>query len=426
MKFGRPTKTGTPIRDPVFPVHSLDTALNICYLSQLFGLPASRIPVTKGSMGLERKLSFHDQETKVEPRKTPLYETHVKLGARMVEFAGYLMPVQYTGIKEEHHCVRKSVGIFDVSHMGEFFFRGEKAGEFLQKMTLNDVTKLQPGRAQYSAICYENGGMIDDLIVYCFGGHYMTIVNAANLQKDYDWFKQHLVAGVELDDQSDHFALFAVQGRHAQATLQKLTRVDLSAIKYYWFGEGELAGEKAFIARTGYTGEDGFEVGVDAARSPKVWGAILEAGAQFGIQPIGLAARDTLRMEMKYSLYGNDIDQTTNPIEAGLGWITKLDKGDFIGRDALVKIKETGPARKLVGFEIKERALARHGYVITKNGAEIGIVTSGTFAPSLEKGIGIGYVNVPQHEVGTAIEIQVRGKGVAAEVVKTPFYTRDY
>ncbi len=362
----------------------------------------------------------------MEPKKTALYDTHINLGAKMVEFAGYWMPVQYSGIKEEHHCVRNSVGIFDVSHMGEFFFSGEKAADFLQKMTLNDISKLQLHRAQYSGMCYDDGGLVDDLIVYCFGDTYMAIVNAGNLQKDYDWLQQHLAAGVELEDRSEEFSLFAVQGRHAEATLQKLADIDLSEIKFYWFREGVLAGEKAFIARTGYTGEDGFEIGVDAARSPAVWNAILEAGSEFSIQPIGLAARDTLRLEMKYSLYGNDIDQTTNPIEAGLGWITKVDKGDFVGRDAIMKVKEAGPSRKLVGFEVKGRGLARHGYPIMKDGAEIGVVTSGTFSPSLEKGIGLGYVNIPHNEIGATIEISVRGKGIAAEVVKTPFYQRPY
>lgn len=362
----------------------------------------------------------------MEPKKTALYEIHVGLGAKMVEFGGYRMPVQYRSIKEEHQCVRNSVGIFDVSHMGEFFISGENAAAYLQKMTVNDVSKLAPFRAQYSAMCYENGGIVDDLIVYCFGDHYMTIVNAANLEKDFNWMQENLIPGAQIDNRSDEFSLFAVQGRNAQPTLQKLANIELSEIEFYWFRNGKLAGEDAFIARTGYTGEDGFEVGVRVSHSVDVWHAILEAGTEFGIQPIGLAARDTLRMEMKFSLYGNDIDETINPIEAGLGWITKLDKGDFIGRDATLKMKEAGPTRKLIGFEMKERAVARHGYAILKDGDEVGHVTSGTFSPSLEKGIGIGYVNVPHNGVGTEIHISIRGKAVPAEIVKTPFYQRPY
>ncbi|MFQ5650374.1 MAG: glycine cleavage system aminomethyltransferase GcvT [bacterium] len=362
----------------------------------------------------------------MEPQKTALYDVHKNLGAKIVEFAGYLMPVQYKGIKEEHFCVRHSVGIFDVSHMGEVFIRGKRATEYLQRITVNDVTRLQQFRAQYTGMCFEHGGMVDDMIVYCFGDHYMAIVNAANRGKDYDWMKQNLIQGVELEDRSDEISLFAVQGRNAEKTLQKLTKLDLSEIKFYWFREGTIAGEQAFIARTGYTGEDGFEVGVDADRSVTVWNAILEAGAEFGIQPVGLAARDTLRLEMKYCLYGNDIDETTNPIEAGLGWITKVDKGDFIGRDAIMKVKQQGPSRKLVGFEMKERAVPRQGYTIFKEGSEIGVVTSGTFSPSLERGIGVGYVTCPHHEVGTPIAISVRGKRLGAQVVKTPFYQRPY
>ncbi len=362
----------------------------------------------------------------MQTKKTALYDTHCDLGGKMVEFAGYWMPVQYKGIKDEHLCVRNSLGIFDVSHMGEFFIRGDGAADYLQRMTLNDVTKLERFRAQYTGMCFEDGGMVDDLILYCFGDHYMMIVNAANRKKDYEWMQKHLPDGVELSDRSDEISLFAVQGRNAEKTLQKLTDTDLSEIKFYWFREGKVAGKDAFIARTGYTGEDGFEVGVDADQSVEVWNAILEAGGEFGIQPIGLAARDTLRMEMKYCLYGNDIDETTNPIEAGLGWITKVDKGDFIGRDAIIKVKEQGPSRKLVGFVLKDRAVPRQGYKVMKNGDEVGVVTSGTFSPSLEKGIGIAYIDVPHHEAGTGIEISVRGKGIAAEVVKTPFYQRPY
>lgn len=344
----------------------------------------------------------------------------------MVEFAGYFMPVQYRGIVDEHRKVRNSVGLFDVSHMGEFIIKGENAEDYLQRMTLNDVTKLVDHKAQYTGMCYENGGMVDDLILYRFPDHYLVIVNASNLQKDFEWMKKNLPDGVELTDISDHYALLAVQGRYAEATLQKLTDLDLSSIKFYWFRQGQLDGVDAVFSRTGYTGEDGFEVGIDAKHSVKIWHAILEAGKEFDIEPIGLGARDTLRLEMKYCLYGNDIDETTDPIEAGLGWITKTDKGDFIGRKAILKAKQGGISRKLVGFELKERAVPRQGYKILKDGEEAGHVTSGTFSPSLMKGIGIGYVNLPFNEIGTSITISIRGKEVAAEVVKTPFYHRPY
>lgn len=362
----------------------------------------------------------------MEPKKTPLYEVHRQLGARMVEFAGFLMPIQYKGIIEEHKKVRTSVGIFDVSHMGEFIVTGDQALDFLQKMTLNDASKLVDFKAQYTGMCYDHGGMVDDCILYRFPDHYMFIVNASNIEKDFNWLQKHLNSNTQLENISDDFALMAVQGRNAQSTLQKLTNKELSEVKFYWFTEGDLAGVSAFISRTGYTGEDGFEVGVKARDAVKVWEAILEAGKEFEIEPIGLGARDTLRIEMKYCLYGNDIDETTNPLEAGLGWITKFDKGDFIGREALLKVKEEGVKRKLVGFELLERGIPRHGYKILKDGEEIGVVTSGAFSPMLEKGIGIGYIKVPYHEVGTSISVDIRGKQVTARVVKTPFYQRPY
>lgn len=362
----------------------------------------------------------------MEPKRTSLYEIHRQLGAKMVEFAGYLMPVQYRGIRAEHLKVRESVGIFDVSHMGEFSITGENAGSYLQSITLNDVTKLVPGRAQYSGMCYEDGGMVDDFIVYRFPDHYMVIVNASNLDKDYEWMKKHLLPGVELTDRSDDYTLLAVQGRNAEATLQKLTATDLAAIKTYRFCSGKLAEADVTFFRTGYTGEDGFEIGLDVRHSTVVWNAIMDAGKEFGIEPIGLAARDTLRMEMKFCLYGNDIDETTNPIEAGLGWVTKIDKGKFVGRSALKQVKETGPSRKFVGFEMKQRAVPRQGYKIFKESQEVGRVTSGTFSPSLEKGIGLGYVKVPFNEVGTDFAISIRDKEVPAQVVKTPFYERPY
>jgi len=360
------------------------------------------------------------------PKKTALYDVHVALGAKMVEFGGYLMPVQYRGIIDEHRRVRASVGVFDVSHMGEFEIRGPGALKFLQRVTINNVASLQIHQAQYSAMCYPEGGIVDDLIVYRLPDSYMLVVNASNIDKDFAWLQQQLQGEVELANVSDSFSLLAVQGRQAQATLQKLTRLDLSAIKYYWFAQGEIAGVPAFVSRTGYTGEDGFEVGFPAAHSQSVWKAIFAAGKEFDIEPIGLGARDTLRLEMKYCLYGNDIDRSTLPIEAGLGWITKLDKGDFIGREPIARLKAAGMARTLVGFEVEGRAIARHGHPILKDGRQIGQVTSGTFSPSLEKAIGLGFVEVGHSAVGTQLTIDVRGRMAGMRIVKMPFYKRPY
>jgi aminomethyltransferase len=359
-------------------------------------------------------------------QRTALYDTHAALGAKIVAFGGYLMPVQYRGIIEEHQKVRSAAGIFDVSHMGEFEFRGAGALAFLQRMTINDVAKLEVGQAQYSAMCYPDGGVVDDLIVYRLPDRFMMVVNAANLQKDWDWLHQHATTNVDMHDASAATGLLAVQGRQAEATLKKLTRVNLKEIKYYCFAQAELAGTPVLIARAGYTGEDGFEVGFPVQHSQRLWDAILGAGAEFGLEPAGLGARDTLRLEMKYCLYGNDLDQTTNPIEAGLGWITKLDKGDFIGRSALAQIKAGTPRRKLVGFELEGRNLARNGFVIWKNGEQIGEVTSGGFSPSLQKSIGLGYIATPHSALGAEIQIEVRSRMVNARVVKTPFYQRPY
>ncbi|MDZ7375390.1 MAG: glycine cleavage system aminomethyltransferase GcvT, partial [candidate division KSB1 bacterium] len=312
-------------------------------------------------------------------KKTALYEIHQRLGAKIVEFAGFYMPIQYKGITEEHLRVRHAVGMFDVSHMGEFEFVGPRATDFLQLMTINDVKSLNLYQAQYSAMCYDDGGIVDDLLIYRFPEKYIMVVNAANIEKDFAWLLKHLIDGVIMKNRSDDYSLLAVQGPKAAATLQKLTRVNLAEVKTYWFTEGELAGVKMMIARTGYTGEDGFELMFAAEHSERVWEAVMQAGKEFDIEPIGLGARDTLRLEMKYCLYGNDIDQTTNPLEAGLGWITKLDKGDFIGRDAILKAKNDGLKRKLIGFEMDGRAIPRHGYPIYANSENIGTVTSGMF-----------------------------------------------
>ncbi len=361
-------------------------------------------------------------------KKTALYEAHLELGAKMVEFAGYWMPIYYRGIFEEHRRVRTTVGIFDVSHMGEFFFSGPEAGPFLQWMTVNDVGKLSVYQAQYSAMCYEHGGLVDDLIVYRLPDGYMMVVNAANITKDWDWLQAHRRPGVVMHNRSDELSLIAIQGRQAQATLQKLTEAELSQIKYYRFVETKVVGVQALVSRTGYTGEDGFEICVENEHARRVWDALLDAGREFEIEPVGLGARDTLRLEMKYCLYGNDIDENTNPIEAGLGWITKLDKGDFLGRQAILEVVNRGPARKLVGLEVDGKAFPRHGYPIYDEAGEtqVGFVTSGTFSPMLEKPIAMGYVRTDLAAVGTALSVDLRGKKVGARVVPTPFYKRDY
>ncbi len=355
-------------------------------------------------------------------KKTALYEQHQHLGAKIVEFAGYYMPVQYSGIINEHQRVRKSVGMFDVSHMGEFVISGDKAFEFLQYITINDVSRLVVNRAQYTAMCKEDGGMIDDLILYRRENDYLMIVNASNIDKDWQWVYDHRIDGVELHNRSDELSLIAVQGPKAEATLKKLTDEDLSAIDFYWSTIGRLADVEMTIARTGYTGEPGFELLIPNPDAEAVWKAIMDAGAEFDIAAAGLGARDTLRLEMGYCLYGNDMDETTHPLEAGLGWITKLKKGDFIGRQAIADAKEKGLERKLVGFEVKEKSVPRHGFRILHSGVAIGYVTSGSYSPMLEHNIGMGYVDIDHKEEGTPIDIEIRNRSVAATVVKPPFY----
>lgn len=357
----------------------------------------------------------------MEVKKTGLYEVHCRLGAKMVEFAGFYMPIQYAGILEEHKRVRTTAGVFDVSHMGEIEIRGPRALEMVNRITINDAGKLSVNQAQYSAMCYEDGGIVDDLLVYHRGDHYLLVVNAANTDKDFAWILRHKIPGTEIENISERITQLAVQGKAALPTLQKLTDVDLSQIKFYWFTEGKLAGVEMIISATGYTGEPGFELYFDRVHSETVWHRIFEAGKEFDIAPIGLGARDSLRLEKKYCLYGNDIDQTTNPLEAGLGWITKLEKGDFIGREALLKIKEAGLKRKLVGFEVEGKIIPRHGYPVQKSGQAVGQVTSGAYSPILEKNIGLAYVKTEFANPGEAIEIEARGKTVPAKIVKTPF-----
>jgi len=355
-------------------------------------------------------------------KQTPFHSIHRQLGAKMVPFGGYEMPVQYTSIIEEHKAVRTAVGVFDVSHMGEFTVKGKNAQAFLQLVTVNDVAKLVPGEAQYSAMCYDDAGIVDDLLVYKIGeGRFMIVVNASNAEKDFEWMRKHLMPDVELRNESDTTALLAVQGPKSQTVIQKLTSFDVKSIPYYRFKEVSVAGVDMLLSRTGYTGELGYEIYFSPSYAENVWNSLFKAGRDCGITPVGLGARDTLRLEMGYCLYGNDIDQTTNTLEAGLGWITKLNKGEFVGRPALEKVKADGIKRKLVGIDIEEKAIARHGYAIHSNGALVGSVTSGTFSPTLERGIAMGYVDAAHCAVGSTVQIDVRGKEVQGKIAALPF-----
>lgn len=356
-------------------------------------------------------------------KKTPFNDIHVAAGARMVEFGGWDMPVQYkNGIVYEHHIVRNKVGVFDVSHMGEVEVKGTDAEAFLNLISTNDVSKLTPGKAQYTAMCYENGGIVDDMIIYKLPKYFMVVVNASNKDKDFDWMKKHVSGDVQLRDESDETALLAVQGPDAEKTLQKLTDTDLSKIPYYGFEIGKLAGVDMYLSRTGYTGEPGFELYFHTPHAASVWKAIFEAGAEFGIEPVGLGCRDTLRTEMGYALYGNDISQDRNPLEAGLGWITKLDKTNFIGRDALLKIKADGLKKRLTGIVLDEKAIPRSHYeVVNETGELIGEVTSGTFSPSMEKGIAMAYLHPEFAKEGTRVGIKIRNAVQWGSVVKFPF-----
>jgi aminomethyltransferase len=356
-------------------------------------------------------------------KRTPLHAAHVRAGARMIGFGGWDMPVQYTGIVEEHRTVRGAVGCFDVSHMGEFELRGPDAERALQRLTTNDVAALEVGQVQYSLLCYEDGGIVDDLTLYRLApDHYMMTVNAANIDKDWGWVTGHLDGRVDARNVSAETGLIAVQGPRAEGLVGRLADRDVTAIGYYRFVHGRVAGVPGIVSRTGYTGEDGFELYLPASSTEAVWEALLGEGKRDGVAPIGLGARDTLRLEMKYALYGNDIDQTTNPLEAGLGWVVKLAKGDFLGKPAVERVKAAGPGRRLVGFEMVDRAVARHGYRIVRGGAEAGQVTSGSYGPSVDRYIGMGYVPPALGAVGSEFEVEVRGRPQKARVVKTPFY----
>ncbi|MES2445559.1 MAG: glycine cleavage system aminomethyltransferase GcvT [Bacteroidota bacterium] len=357
-------------------------------------------------------------------KNTALTDKHISLGAKMVPFAGYNMPVQYEGINVEHATVRNAVGVFDVSHMGEFILKGENALDLIQRVTSNDASKLHDGKIQYSCLPNEEGGIVDDLLVYRIDEKsYMLVVNASNIEKDWNWIQKFNTANVEMHNISDKTSLLAVQGPKAADALQSLTDIDLASMEYYTFKKGKFAGiDNVLVSATGYTGAGGFEIYFDNEHADAVWNAIFAAGAEYGIKPIGLAARDTLRLEMGFCLYGNDIDDTTSPIEAGLGWITKFTK-PFTNSEALQVQKEAGISRKLIGFEMIDRGIPRHDYpIVDAEGNVIGKVTSGTQSPSLQKAIGMGYVTKELAKEGTEIYIDIRNNKVKAKVVKFPFY----
>lgn len=359
-------------------------------------------------------------------KTTVFLDTHKAFGAKIVEFAGFMMPVEYSGINDEHLTVRNNVGVFDVSHMGEIWVKGPKALALIQKVTSNDASKLSIGKAQYSCFPNGKGGIVDDILVYKFEEEkYLIVVNASNIEKDWNWVNQNNTVGAELENASDKISQLAIQGPNAIKVLQKLTDINLSSIPYYSFTTGSFAGVKeVIISNTGYTGAGGFEIYFYNSDAIKIWNAIFEAGKEFGIKPIGLAARDTLRLEMGFCLYGNDIDDATSPIEAGLGWITKfVDGKDFIDREYNLKLKNNGTERRLVGFEMVEKAIPRHGYeIVNEKGEKIGEVTSGTMSPCLKTGIGLGYVKTGFELVGSEIYISIRNKNIMAKVVKLPFY----
>ncbi len=359
-------------------------------------------------------------------RDTALTAKHTTLGAKMVPFAGFNMPVQYAGVKVEHECVRNGVGVFDVSHMGEFLLKGEKALDLIQKVTSNDASKMVDGQAQYTCMPNETGGIVDDLIIYRKNAEeFFVVVNASNIEKDWNWIADRNDLGVEMNNLSDDYSLLAIQGPKAADAMQQLTDIDLKGMKYYTFQIGKFAGiDDVMVSATGYTGSGGFEVYVKNKDVAELWDRVFEAGADADIQPIGLAARDTLRLEMGFCLYGNDIDDTTSPLEAGLSWITKFTK-EFTNSENLKAQKEAGVTKKLVGFEMIDRGIPRHDYPINDaDGNSIGRVTSGTMSPSMNKAIGLGYVNVEFAAIDSEIYIEVRNKQIKAKVVKPPFYKK--
>ncbi len=357
-------------------------------------------------------------------RHTPFFEFHRALGAKMVEFAGFEMPVRYTGDVREHQCVRERAGLFDISHMGEFHVSGDGALGFLDHAITNDLAAAVAGQAVYSPMCRPDGGIVDDLLVYRFDDHFMVVVNASNIGKDFAWLKDHCPPGVRLEDRSDRTALLAVQGPKSQEVLRGHVPDAALDLGYYRFMRGPAFGVDCVISRTGYTGEDGFELYFESGEGAAVWGGLVSAGARVGLEPVGLGARDTLRLEVGYMLYGNDIDDTTSPLEAGLGWTVKLRKSAFVGRESLLAQKERGLARRLAGFALDGRRVPRHGMPIESRGRVVGTVTSGTFSPSLGRPIGMGYVEHAAAAVGTALEIRAGETRLPASVTARPFYTR--
>jgi aminomethyltransferase len=359
-------------------------------------------------------------------KHTPFLQRHLALGAKMAEFAGYNMPISYTGINEEHHCVRSNAGVFDVSHMGEFILKGPNALDLIQRVTSNDAAKLKDGQAQYSCLPNDKGGIVDDLLVYCIEQNktYMLVVNASNIEKDWNWISRHNTNGAEMHNISDKTALLAIQGPKATEYMQQLTDMDITNLKYYTFTKGKFAGvDNVIVSATGYTGAGGVEIYFENkdGDADKIWDEIFRIGLQHHVKPIGLAARDTLRLEKGFCLYGNDIDDTTSPIEAGLGWITKFTK-DFTARNIIEKQKNEGVTRKLVGLEMIDKGIPRHGYLIQNaEGKEIGIITSGTQSPSLGKAIGMAYIAKEHAHEGSDVFVMIRDKGVKAQVVKMPF-----
>lgn len=358
-------------------------------------------------------------------QRTPLYDVHVRSGARLVEFAGWEMPVQYAGILEEHEAVRRRAGLFDVSHMGEVVFRGPSALEALNRLFTNDLAKVADGQAQYGCLCRESGGIVDDVVVYRRSAQDLLVcVNAGNRQKDFEWLRDHAGPGVEVVNESDDWAQLALQGPLAVQILQRVTPLNLSTLKPFRFADGVAAGARCIVARTGYTGEDGFELFCRPDEASRLWDALVEAGKPEGLRPAGLGARDSLRLEVAYRLYGSDMDDDTTPLEAGLAWVVKLDKGDFVGREALVRQKTAGLPRKLVGFSLLDPGIPRHGFDVLRDGRKVGTVTSGTRSPSLKISIGLAYVPPALAAEGSTFAIDIRGRAAAAKVVKTPFYTR--
>ena len=353
--------------------------------------------------------------------KTPLYKKHIALKGNMVSFGGYLLPTHYTSINLEHQLVRSKAGLFDVSHMGEFIVSGSDAELFLQKITINDVSVLSVGQAQYNAMCYEDGGIVDDLIIYKFEKKYMLVVNSNNIEKDMQWLKKNMFGDIEISNASGDMGLLALQGPRSRDILQLLTNEGLDSLKFYNFLTGKIDGQEATISRTGYTGELGYELYINSEHIVDIWDKLLEVGKNHGLNPVGLGCRDTLRLEMKYLLYGNDINEKTNPLEAGLGWITKLSKDYFIGKQTICNSKNK-ITNHLICVEMEQKSIPRKGYRIYNGENLIGKITSGTMSPSLGKGIGIGYVSTPFKSIGTELDIEIRGRKKKAKVVKAPFY----